>query len=641
MSSTNDISVPSAFDTQRQGLLGRLRGWPAIRIAAPIVIVAIGLAVTQNAYLVHIATAAFIAYILAASFNLIYGYAGVFNMAHVITYGLGAFTCVFLETHTPIGFWASLVVSILVTAVLSVLVAIPTRRLGEIFLAIQTLAFALALSELLVNWPEFSGGTNGIYLIPAPEFFGIVLLGGEPEYFWFVAIVTWLVFELMTRIHRSAMRRKFTAVRESPRILSAVGLSMVSTRLIAFAIAGGLAGLAGALFAHFQLVMDLDTFSFGRLIALMLAVILGGAGYFWGPVFGVIAIMIMDELSLATSAAQDLIYGVGILLLVILTRGGIAGTISGLWARWRTSRKRSKPTAAPRGSSAAVAEYPAEGDAPRQPSTATITLRTQNAAKFVERPKAKRTLEFDGVTVRFGGNVAVSAATVSVSTGEVVGLIGPNGAGKTTLLNTATRDIPVAEGDVKLDGESLLAKRQHEVVNLGVGRTFQSPQVIPDLSVVENVMMGADGRASASAFSQTFYLPKARRDDRYARERALELLADFSIAHLADEPAGSQTYGVLRMVEIARNLMLDPSFLLFDEPGAGLTEFERKEVAHIVRSLAARGIGILLVDHNLALITAACDRIAVLSAGLVIAEGPPAEVFARENVISAYLGVSQ
>lgn len=636
---TSTKDFPSAaLPTSRPSLFDRLRGWPAIRLAAPVVIVAIGLIVTQNAYLVHIATAAFIAYILAASFNLIYGYAGVFNMAHVITYGLGAFTCVYLETHTAIGFWASLVISVLVTAVLSVLVAIPTRRLGEIFLAIQTLAFALALSELLVNWPEFSGGTNGIYFIPAPEFFGITLFGGEPEYFWFVAIIAWLVFELMTRIQRSAMRRKFTAVRESPRILSAVGLSTVSTRLIAFAIAGGLAGLAGVLFAHFQLVMDLDTFSFGRLIALMLAVILGGAGYFWGPVFGVIALMIMDELSLATSAAQDLIYGIGILVLIILTRGGIAGAISGLWARakWRMKLRKS-PATVPGG--AVHTDKSAEN--PRQPTTATISLRAQNATKYVERPKTKQTLEFSNVTVRFGGNVAVSHANVTVSTGEVVGLIGPNGAGKTTLLNTATRDIPVAEGDVTLDGESLLAKRQHDVVNLGIGRTFQSPQMISDLTVVENVMMGADGRASASAFSQTFYLPKARRDDRVARARALELLGDFSIAHLADEPAGSQTYGVLRMVEIARNLMLDPSFLLFDEPGAGLTEFERKEVAQIVRSLAARGIGILLVDHNLALITAACDRIAVLSAGAVIAEGPPAEVFAQENVISAYLGVSQ
>src|SRR5690606_38334564 len=199
----------------------------------------------------------------------------------------------------------------------------------------------------------------------------------------------WLVFELMTRIQRSAMRRKFTAVRESPRILSAVGLSMVSTRLIAFAIAGGLAGLAGALFAHFQLVMDLDTFSFNRLIALMLAVILGGAGYFWGPVFGVIAIMFMDELSLATSAAQDLIYGVGILVLIILTRGGIAGAISNLWARRPSRRKRVSP--APATSSAAPA---AESVDEKLPGTATIALRAQNAVKFVERPKTKQTLRF-------------------------------------------------------------------------------------------------------------------------------------------------------------------------------------------------------------------------------------------------------
>jgi ABC-type branched-subunit amino acid transport system ATPase component len=165
--------------------------------------------------------------------------------------------------------------------------------------------------------------------------------------------------------------------------------------------------------------------------------------------------------------------------------------------------------------------------------------------------------------------------------------------------------------------------------------------VIPDLTLVENVMLGADGRSRSGAFGQTLYLRKAKADDRRARARALELLHDFSIGELANELAASQPYGVLRMVEIARNLMLDPAFLLFDEPGAGLTEFERDEVARIVRSLSERGLGILLVDHNLPLITSACDRIYVLQTGRVIAAGEPGEVFRQEDVITAYLGASR
>jgi ABC-type branched-subunit amino acid transport system ATPase component/ABC-type branched-subunit amino acid transport system permease subunit len=612
---------------------GRFGSFTLVRLAAPVALVAAGLLISGNAYFVHLATAGLIAYILAVSFNVIYGYAGSFNMAQIATYGLGAFTCVYLETHTPVGFWLSLIASVVVTAGLSVLVAIPTRRLGEIFLAIQTLAFALALAELLINWEDFSGGSNGLYAIPSPEIGGTLLLGGEPSYYWLVAVSAWLVFELMTRIHRSAIRRKFTALRETPRILSSVGLSPSRTRLLAFAISGGLAGFAGALFAHFQLVIDLETFSFGRLIALLLAVILGGAGYFWGPVFGVVALLLMDELSLATSAAQDLIYGIGILALVILTRGGIAGGLSSLRTRVLRRRDRVNP-----------GDFAARSRARSQQALERQRLdsgHAAEAAEVVHRLDAARTLEFSEITVRFGGNTAVDAASVSVSTGEVVGLIGPNGAGKTTLLNAATGDVMVASGSVTLDSEDLLAKRQHEVVTLGVGRTFQSPKVIPDLTVVENVMLGGDGRLRSSAFGQTLYLPKAQHDDRESRQLAMELLDDFSIGDLANELAGSQPYGVLRMVEIARNLMLDPAFLLFDEPGAGLTEFERDEVAQIVRSLSDRGLGILLVDHNLPLISSACDRIYVMQTGRVIASGPPAEVFSQENVIAAYLGAAR
>ena len=147
--------------------------------------------------------------------------------------------------------------------------------------------------------------------------------------------------------------------------------------------------------------------------------------------------------------------------------------------------------------------------------------------------------------------------------------------------------------------------------------------------------------SSSSAFGQTIYSPQARRDDKLGRDRAMSFLEDFNIGARADHLAGAQPYGVLRMVEIARNLMLDPSFLLLDEPGAGLTEFEREEVAGIVRFLSKREIGVLLVDHNLPLITAACDRIYVLQTGHIIAQGPPAEVFAKQEVISAYLGVPQ
>ena len=616
-------------DTRKAGGLRRAltSNW-AKHVAGPLVLVLVGLIASGNDYYVHLASAGVIAYILTAAFNIVYGYAGIFNLSIVITYGVGAFTSVYLEVRFGIPFWPALVISVAVATALSVLVAIPTRGLDELFLAIQTLAFALALAEVMVNWHKFSGGTIGIYAIPLPTLFGHQLTGGFLSYYWLAAFFAWLTYELVLRIHLSAMRRKLTALRQGPRVLAAVGVSPDATRLVAFALSGALAGLAGVLFAHFQLVIDLETFSFTRLVALLLAAILGGSGYFLGPVFGVVAIVVMDELSLATSQAQDLIYGVGILVLVVLTSGGIAGGLDN-FVKWIVRRRRPD------------ADRSAEVSEPEDPGgggDAVAEAVTRNLADSVKAVHRDVRVEVRDVSVAFGGTTAVNDVSLSFATGEVIGLIGPNGAGKTTLLNAITGDVR-ATGSIRLGGDEILGAPAQNLVRSGIGRTFQSPKVIPELTLLENVMLAGDGIGKVGWFRQSLLSPAARRQALAGRDRAMTLLTDLALADRAHSRAADQPYGVLRLVEIARNLMLDPAFLLLDEPGAGLTEFEREEIAATVRALGARDLGVVLVDHNLPLITSACDRIYVLDHGQVIAEGPPGEVFAQQEVISAYLGV--
>ncbi|GAA3238019.1 ATP-binding cassette domain-containing protein [Pseudonocardia petroleophila] len=600
-------------------LLQKVTRAPSARHAAgPLVLVLIGLAAAGNAYSIHLATAAAIAFILTAAFNLVYGYAGIFNLSIIMTYGLGAFTSVYLSAQLGVSFWVAVPASMLLTAAISVLVALPSRGLDELFLAIQTLAFALAMGEVLLHWDEFSGGTIGIYAIDPPTFFGIDLVGGFAEYYWLAALGAWFAFDLVLRIDRSGMGRALVALREGPRVLASVGVSPETTRLVAFGLSGMLAGLAGGLYAHFQLVIDLDTFSFARLIALLLATILGGAGYFTGPIFGVLAILVMDELSLATSQAQDLVYGLGILLLVAVTSGGIAGALRRGAARLRGRTRQAEGELT-------------GGDRPVRPE---LELAAPAA------PVPTRRIEVSHVGVAFGGTRAVDDVSVSFATGEVVGLIGPNGAGKTTLLNAITGDVPVSAGTIDLSGTDLRGLSSAEIVRRGVGRTFQSPKVIRELTLVENVMLAGDAVAGTNWAQQVLHTPASVRADRRSRARALALLDEFALAGRAEHFAGDQPYGVLRLVEIARNLMLDPAFLLLDEPGAGLTEFEREEIAAAVRAMSARGLGVVLVDHNMPLITAACDRVVVLDTGRVIADGAPGEVLARRDVIAAYLGVA-
>jgi branched-chain amino acid transport system permease protein len=595
----------------------------ALRVATrhagvPLALIAIGLVANTNLYWLYLATSGVIAYVLTAALNLSYGYAGIFNMSIVMIYGLGAFISVYAEVHLHMNFWLTIPFAVLICALTSVIIALPARRLNELFLAIETLAFALALGELLKNWDEFSGGTVGVYAVPVPSFFNVELLGGRLPYYWLCAIGAWIAFEIMIRVKQSGLGRQFVALREGPRVLGAVGASPGSVGIAAFAISGALAGLGGVLLARFHLFISLDAFGFERITTLLLATILGGAGKLWGPFFGVVALVAMDELSIATGQDNNLIFGVAILALVVIGHGGVAGGVESLY---HAVRNRVLGRAVVRSAVAAISK---------------ATVFEQDEAQSEERVGGQLTVT--NVGVAFGGTVAVNGVTMHVTAPEVVGLIGPNGAGKTSLVNAISGDVR-ATGSIKLNDVELVGMRQEDVVRLGVGRTFQSPQIVPELTLVENLMLAHDSRDKVGFVRQTFHTRLARTREATARAQALELLRDFDLADRADQLAHEQTYGVLRIVEVARNLMLDPKFLLLDEPGAGLTEAEREELAAHIQQLRARGIGVLLIDHNMPLILAACDRVFVMDAGQVIAEGTPNDVLSDVQVISAYLGV--
>jgi branched-chain amino acid transport system permease protein len=584
----------------------------AVRYAAvPVCLLLLGLLSASNPYWIHLVTAAAIAYMLTAAFNLVYGYAGTFNLAIVATYGLGAFVSVYAENHLGWNFWLTIPLAVGVCTLLSVLLALPSRRLNELFLAIETLAFALAMIELLKNWKDFSGGTTGIYDVGVPSLFGTDLVGGKLPFYWLAAIGAALTFELVRRIHGSGMGRQFVALREGPRVLAAVGASPGSVSLIAFALSGAIAGLAGVIYGRFQLYIALDAFGFHRLIELLLATTLGGAGFLWGPVFGVVALVVMDELSIATSQSYELIFGIAILLLVSMGQGGIAGALARQTRRWVRQLGQ-----------AAVATGPE------------LRLRIEPGHR---NPTAQ--LAVRDVTVQFGGTQAVVGASLQVDAGDIVGLIGPNGAGKTSLFNAITGDVRTRTGSITIGGVELIGRHQEEIVRLGIGRTFQSPQVVPDLSLLENLMLAGDGLGNVGWVGHSLHTSGAQAQDGVARLQAMHLLKDFGLEHRAHQPAREQTYGVLRIVEVARNLMLSPQFLLLDEPGAGLTEAEREELAEHILAVRNRGIGVLLVDHNLPLMRSTCSRLYVLSNGRVIAQGAPDEVFAHADVVSAYLGV--
>ena len=247
-------------------------------------------------------------------------------------------------------------------------------------------------------------------------------------------------------------------------------------------------------------------------------------------------------------------------------------------------------------------------------------------------------LELNDVTKHFGGVKAITGTTFTVKSGEITGLIGPNGAGKSTLVNLITGMLSLTEGEILLDGKRIDRDQPEEVVRHGIARTFQNLRLLPEASVLANVVIGFHRHETTSILAGLLGLPSARRSTAGLNRRGMVLLERFGIARFADYPAGALAYGHQRRVEMARAVASDPAILLLDEPVAGMNDTEAGELAVIFRDLAAAGMGLMLIEHNVRFVASLCRTVHVLDAGKIIGSGTAAEVLCNPAVIAAYLG---
>lgn len=579
---------------------------------AALVAVVLGLVAGDNAFWIRLLTSAAILYILVGAYNIIFGHAGLFSLAHVVLYSLGGYGSVILEDRAGMSFWVAVPVAMVGTTVVAVLLAYPTARLGGAFFALGTLALAVGAQELTTGWTDVTGGAQGYLGINPPEFFGRMLIGGTLDYYWLVAPLAVICFELFYRSSASSITRRMVALRESTVATEAAGIDPRRVRVTAFGMSGFFAGLAGALFAHRQLFISPESFGLHIMVQTLIVLLIGGAGTRLGPVIGVVALIAIQEGGEQLGSASNLLFGAAIIVIIAFAPGGLVG-IGSLAIRRQVERRRRDDRA--------------------------LAVRVQLPDPHVQE-SSPRVLSVTGVELSFAGLKAIDGVDLAVRSGEVLGLIGPNGAGKTSVVNVISARVRPSAGDVQLDGESLVGLQPYEIARRGVVRTFQTARLIPNFDLVTNVMLGRVTHARASLLGEIVHSPRSRRDDDEAYAFALGLLELMGVHEHAHTRAADLPYGVLRRAEIARAMALEPSFLLLDEPGAGLSRGERDEIAEAIRKVAERGVGVILIDHNVQFVASVCRRLVVLSSGRILAEGPTEEVLERRDVVSAYLGGS-
>ncbi len=542
---------------------------------------------------------------------LLTGVAGLTSFGQAAFVGLGAYATAYLTTVHGLSPWIGLAAGLVLTLAVAAVLAGVTLRMSGHYLPLATIAWGLSLFFLLGNL-EFLGKFDGLLGVPPVTVAGHALRSGREMYplIWGTALAGALA---LVHLLDSRPGRAMRALKGGTLMAEAMGIPTGRYKLQVFLVAALYASVSGWLFAHLQRSVNPSPFGLTMGIEYLFMAVLGGVGAVGGAFVGAAAVKVAeDQLQdwlprlLHASGPLELVV-FGLVLVAVLQLAP-----EGLWsigARWRPGRRHD----------------------PRLWATAAPLPRAAQPAQ------GETVLQLDAVRRTFGGLVAVNDVGFAVRAGEIVALIGPNGAGKSTLFNLVTGVLPLTDGRVTFRGERVDGRSARAIACRGMSRTFQHVRMIPDMSVLENVALGAHRRAGGGALRAMLRLDRAS-EHRLLAE-AWRQLDRIGMAALANEPAGNLALGQQRLLEIARALCTDPALLLLDEPAAGLRLKEKEALAGVLAQLRAEGMSLLLVEHDMDFVMTLADRVVVVEFGTRLTEGTPAQVQADPKVRAAYLGV--
>jgi ABC-type branched-subunit amino acid transport system ATPase component/ABC-type branched-subunit amino acid transport system permease subunit len=593
-------------------LIARLRAdTRTLPILAAIVVI-FGIIASHNATFAQAGTYAAIFAIAAIGLSLLMGNVNQISLGQSGFFGIGAYAVASLTTSWNLPPWIGWPLATLIGMLVATLVGlglgfIALRFRGH-YLAMATLAFGLICVGVF-HETKFLGGAIGIEDVPYPSF-GALTISGYPAY-WFAWILALGAALLTLNLLRGRSGRAFEAIRNDELAAEVLGVPTRRYKIFAFAYAGALAGLGGAMYAAFLGIVVPDAVSVQLSISLLLMVVLGGSGGVSGALIGAALIGFLDISGHQFENTREVVYGLLVIVVVIAAPGGAFGLIR--------SRFKSKP----------------------------LTPRTDTASTVAAMPIAIGTPPAEGaplavshVTKRFGGLLAVNDVSFTLARGTLTSLIGPNGAGKTTLFNAISGIGRLSEGGIEIAGIDVTGWQPHRVAALGVGRTFQNARLFGEMTVLENVVAGAFRTERTSFGADLLALPSSRRSEREATDRARETLARLGLEPIASTLAKDLAFGDRRRVELARATASNPWLLLVDEPAAGLNASERAALTADLLKLRDAGMTLLLIEHDMRLVMSISERVMVLKFGMMIADGNADAVRNDPGVVAAYLGTA-